>query len=84
MQRRRLLKTGRFVHDTAPPEKKGPATVSELEQQRPSRPITTQSEPDRQAPADASAARPKEIGGPKGPEPTRYGDWERNGKCVDF
>lgn len=26
----------------------------------------------------------KEIGGPKGPEPTRYGDWEQNGKCVDF
>lgn len=21
---------------------------------------------------------------PKGPEPTRYGDWERKGKCVDF
>ena len=28
---------------------------------------------------------PKEYGmKPKGPEPTRYGDWERNGKCVDF
>ena len=26
----------------------------------------------------------KEIGGPKGPEPTRYGDWERKGRCVDF
>ena len=26
----------------------------------------------------------KESGGPKGPEPTRYGDWEINGKCVDF
>ncbi len=26
----------------------------------------------------------KEIGGPSGPEPTRYGDWERNGICVDF
>lgn len=25
-----------------------------------------------------------EIGGPKGPEPTRYGDWERKGICVDF
>lgn len=25
-----------------------------------------------------------EIGGPKGPEPTRFGDWERNGICVDF
>jgi len=29
-------------------------------------------------------ARPKEIGGPKGPEPTRYGDWERNGIVSDF
>ena len=25
-----------------------------------------------------------EIGGPKGPEPTRYGDWERKGRCIDF
>ncbi len=25
-----------------------------------------------------------EIGGPKGPEPTRYGDWERGGRCIDF
>ena len=26
----------------------------------------------------------KEIGGPKGLEPTRYGDWEKAGRCVDF
>jgi len=26
----------------------------------------------------------REQGGPKGPEPTRYGDWERKGVCVDF
>ena len=26
----------------------------------------------------------KETGGPSGPEPTRYGDWERKGICVDF
>lgn len=25
-----------------------------------------------------------EIGGPQGPEPTRYGDWERAGRCIDF
>jgi hypothetical protein len=25
-----------------------------------------------------------ETGGPNGPEPTRYGDWERKGICVDF
>ena len=32
----------------------------------------------------AKPARPKEIGGPKGLEPTRYGDWERNGRVSDF
>jgi hypothetical protein len=32
----------------------------------------------------AAPQRPKEIGGPKGPEPTRYGDWEVNGRCTDF
>lgn len=29
-------------------------------------------------------AAPKEIGGPSGPEPTRFGDWERRGRCIDF
>jgi hypothetical protein len=28
--------------------------------------------------------KPGEIGGPKGPEPTRYGDWEFKGRCSDF
>jgi len=32
----------------------------------------------------AGDAKPTEIGGPSGPEPTRYGDWERNGRCTDF
>ena len=27
---------------------------------------------------------PKEKGGPKGLEPTRYGDWEKAGRCTDF
>jgi hypothetical protein len=39
-------------------------------------------------PADATKPAPqklpKEIGGPKGPEPTRYGDWEVKGRCTDF
>lgn len=25
-----------------------------------------------------------EVNGPKGPEPTRYGDWEVGGRCTDF
>lgn len=28
--------------------------------------------------------RPKETGGREGLDPTRYGDWEKNGRCIDF
>jgi hypothetical protein len=35
------------------------------------------------APAPA-AALPREIGGRDGPEPTRFGDWELRGRCIDF
>jgi hypothetical protein len=35
-------------------------------------------------PEAAQPQQPREIGGPKGPEPTRYGDWEYNGRCTDF
>ena len=51
-------------------------------------------EPTNAPPADGAADapdtsrpdadRPVEIGGQKGPEPTRYGDWEKKGRCTDF
>ncbi len=55
----------------------------------------TETPPDRPAPPAASPAPdaapkpaapklPKEIGGPAGPEPTRFGDWERKGRVSDF
>ncbi|HTP38881.1 MAG TPA: DUF1674 domain-containing protein [Steroidobacteraceae bacterium] len=34
--------------------------------------------------AASAPSRPREVGGPGGPEPTRYGDWERAGRCIDF
>lgn len=34
--------------------------------------------------SDQPAKLTEEIGGPEGPEPTRYGDWEKKGRCVDF
>ena len=41
--------------------------------------------PDRPDAAAAQATKKvPETGGPQGPEPTRYGDWERKGRCVDF
>lgn len=36
------------------------------------------------APKPAQDGQAAEIGGRKGPEPTRYGDWEKDGRCVDF
>ena len=36
------------------------------------------------AKTNITAPEPVEKGGPKGPEPTRYGDWESGGRCTDF
>ncbi len=44
----------------------------------------TQKGASKGAAKDAPEGKPKELGGPSGPEPTRYGDWERKGICVDF
>ncbi len=43
---------------------------------------TVETEPDPGP--SGEPGKPKEIGGPSGPEPTRYGDWERKGRCYDF
>uniref|UniRef100_A0A8C9USN6 Succinate dehydrogenase assembly factor 4, mitochondrial n=1 Tax=Spermophilus dauricus TaxID=99837 RepID=A0A8C9USN6_SPEDA len=40
-------------------------------------------EPLKKFPDDVNPVT-KEKGGPRGPEPTRYGDWERKGRCIDF
>ncbi|HIC82445.1 MAG TPA: DUF1674 domain-containing protein [Kiloniellaceae bacterium] len=40
--------------------------------------------PAKKAVSREEKGQPKELGGPSGPEPTRYGDWERKGICVDF
>jgi hypothetical protein len=45
---------------------------------------TTSEYPTPCVPVAPPGEPPTELGGPKGPEPTRFGDWERNGRCVDF
>ena len=57
----------------------------------------SETDPDNKAEGDAPEAesrsddtradvadRPKEIGGRGGLDPTRYGDWEKAGRCIDF
>ena len=40
--------------------------------------------PDSKAKPPVTIVESKEIGGRDGLDPTRYGDWEKNGRCVDF
>ena len=49
---------------------------------RPATPVQTQ----EQAPAAPGAVTPQapEVGGRGGLDPVRYGDWEKNGRCIDF
>ncbi|MDO5091494.1 MAG: DUF1674 domain-containing protein [Cardiobacteriaceae bacterium] len=47
-------------------------------------PQQTQADTPAAPAAENAPGKPEEIGGPSGPEPTRYGDWERKGRCVDF
>jgi hypothetical protein len=39
---------------------------------------------ERQPAATTPAAVERELGGREGPEPTRFGDWELRGRCIDF
>lgn len=53
--------------------------------------MSQQETPDREARSDEEGSTesgqdrpPREIGGRNGKDPTRYGDWEKNGRCIDF
>ncbi|MEM7225328.1 MAG: succinate dehydrogenase assembly factor 4 [Pseudomonadota bacterium] len=64
-----------------------PATgkIRRLPKPRPAK-VVTRADLDKAAAVKESAAPAKvpETGGPAGPEPTRYGDWEIKGRCIDF
>ena len=70
-----------------PPAAAGPAParkpLSAAAQRALAEAAVRRAEADRAA-AEAARTRPKEYGGPQGPEPTRYGDWENKGIASDF
>jgi hypothetical protein len=59
-------------------DEQAPAKKRQAGQSMPLPGEETERPPEREPGADT------EIGGPTGPEPTRYGDWERKGRCIDF
>jgi len=48
------------------------------------RPAGQTADRNKQPGTSAKRPQPREIGGRGGPEPTRFGDWEKNGRCIDF
>jgi len=50
----------------------------------PTAPPVQPAPPGRSAAPVQPAALPREVGGREGPEPTRFGDWELRGRCIDF
>jgi hypothetical protein len=65
--------------------KQAKTPLTSTETSRPHAPPASEKPPSTpQAKKENPTKAPEEIGGPEGPEPTRYGDWERNGRCVDF
>lgn len=56
----------------------------EKDQQTTPAPAGTSSDEAAAEPDKKTPDRPREIGGRDGPDPTRYGDWEKAGRCIDF
>ena len=65
-----------------------PATAATVPERKPLTPAAqralAEAEARRQAAAANAKPQAKESGGQKGPEPTRYGDWEKKGLISDF
>ena len=43
-----------------------------------------EAKPQEAGPQESGGRMPPEVGGREGPEPTRFGDWELRGRCIDF
>ena len=67
-----------------PEQETTPATDPEIAARIAEAGQRAKAEADTRREKEDKAQLPPELGGPKGPEPTRYGDWERKGIAVDF
>ena len=68
-----------MTDDPSPPAPSAPKVLSPAAQR-----ALAEAEARRKAAEADAHPLPKELQGPKGPEPTRYGDWENKGIASDF
>ena len=69
-----------MMKKSSPPTRTDRRQNPPAEAETPAAPSSKPDDGDKGAESDRGA----EIGGREGPDPTRYGDWEINGRCVDF
>lgn len=81
LEKARSFWHNKSVSESATPMK--PMTGGSEAGQSSSRPAGSQAEAQQEGVQEAVQPR-RETGGPSGLEPTRYGDWERGGRCIDF
>ena len=78
-----------MTDEPTPADEATPAFNADVPHATPDRPLSEAArrallEAAERRDAQAVEASPPEHGGPRGPEPTRYGDWEKKGLAVDF
>jgi hypothetical protein len=81
-------KAGKMTNDPSPPDPSSLKAAPSEPQRKPlpeaAKRALAEAEARRQAAAADAHPLAKELQGPKGPEPTRYGDWENKGIASDF
>ena len=81
-----LLRAGPYLYFMSPSDEAKPTanpfTEHRVETAKPN-PAAASVDGEKKSPV-ATPKKVPEIGGPPGPEPTRYGDWQFNGKVTDF
>jgi hypothetical protein len=74
----------RHISDMAKKEEQAESEVKGIDSRRKAEMVAEEAGRRARAEAAARGEKPAEAGGPEGLEPTRYGDWEKAGRCSDF
>ena len=74
----------RHISNMAKSENRADAQVKGIDSRHKAEMVAEEAGRKARAEATARGEKPAEAGGPEGLEPTRYGDWEKAGRCSDF
>ena len=77
-------KSTKAIAPDAEPRRELPPAAKRALAEAEERRLRRQSEIEKSGTAKDGSNKPQEFGGREGPDPVRYGDWEKAGRCIDF